>query len=84
MKIVRNISVFLAVILFGASCSSNSSDTSQPPATSEASASIPQDEPENTAEEADPPPLDDDHKNSNYIFDQNQLHTFELVLPSSS
>ena len=84
MKIVRNISMFLAVILFAASCSSNSSDTSQPPVTSEASTSIPQDEPENTEEETDPPPLDDDLRDSNYIFDQDQLHTFELVLPQAA
>ena len=84
MKIVRNISMFLAVILFAASCSSNSSDTSQPPVTSEASTSIPQDDPENTEEETDPPPLDDDLRDSNYIFDQDQLHTFELVLPQAA
>ena len=84
MKIVKNVSVFLSLILFTVSCSSNSSDTRQTPATSEASTSVPQGETVEPEGETKSVPSDNDLKDSNYIFDQNKLHTFELVLPQAA
>ena len=84
MKISKKIPVFLALILFAISCSSSSSDTKQAPVTSEVSTSVPQDETVDAGNETEPSPPNDDLKDSNYIFDQNKLHTFELVLPQEA
>ena len=81
-KPIRRACFFVSVALLGISCSSSDSPmaTEESPDASSPTSTAPAAEKD---EESSPSP-DIEPQDSSYIFDQNQLHTFELRLPQTS
>ena len=81
-KPIRRACFFVAVALLGLSCSSSDSSmaTEESPGASSPTSIVPGTE----KDESSSPSSSLESRDSSYIFDQNQLHTFELRLPQAS
>ena len=85
MKISKRVFIFFAFTLFSVSCSSSDSPADERVSSTEVTTtSIAAEDSEEDKDENDSSPPIEESRDSSYIFDQNRLHTFELVLPQSA